>query len=90
MSNETFKNPTCRKAMKLTPRPNSDLSASAGSVPPIILPPLPKKETLQAPERREIRGYTAAQMMDYAAAAVSATWEQNRENSHREPSESVD
>ena len=44
---------------------------------PAALPPLPKKEILHAPERREIRGYTAAQMMDYANAAVSATWEQN-------------
>ena len=40
----------------------------------IALPPLPKKEILKAPERREILGYTAAQMMDYADAAVSATW----------------
>ena len=40
----------------------------------IALPPLPKKEILKAPERREILGYTAAQMMDYANAAVSATW----------------
>jgi hypothetical protein len=43
----------------------------------IALPPLPKKEILKAPERREIRGYTAAQMMDYADAAVAATREQN-------------
>jgi hypothetical protein len=43
----------------------------------IALPPLPKKEILKAPERREIRGYTAAQMMDYANAAVAATREQN-------------
>ena len=42
--------------------------------PLTILPPLPKKEILKAPERREIRGYTAAQMMDYADAAISATW----------------
>ena len=41
---------------------------------PAALPPLPKKEILHAPERREIRGYTAAQMMDYADAAVAATW----------------
>ena len=52
----------------------SDLSAASGSVPLTILPPLPEKEILKAPERREIRGYTAAQMMDYANAAVSATW----------------
>ena len=45
--------------------------------PLTILPPLPKKEILKAPERREILGYTAAQMMDYANAAVSAIWEQN-------------
>ena len=42
--------------------------------PLTMLPPLPKKEILKAPERREILGYTAAQMMDYANAAVSATW----------------
>ena len=56
---------------------NLNLSAASGSVPLTILPPLPKKEILKAPERREIRGYTAAQMMDYANAAVAATREQN-------------
>ena len=53
---------------------NLNLSAASGSVPLTMLPPLPKKEILKAPERREILGYTAAQMMDYANAAVSATW----------------
>lgn len=59
------------------------LSTVTGSVPTTMLPPLPKKEVLHAPERREIRGYTAAQMMDYAEAAVAATWKaQNVEVEH--------
>ena len=53
------------------------LNQVTGSVPITMMPPLPKKEILRAPERREIRGYTATQMMDYADAAVAATWEQN-------------
>ena len=57
--------------------------AATGSVPTTMLPPLPPKEVLRAPERREIRGYTAAQMMDYADAAVAATWKaQNGERRH--------
>ena len=59
---------------------DSDLSMSVGSVPTTMLPPLPSKEVLRAPERREIRGYTATQMMDYAYAAVAATWKAGARN----------
>ena len=59
------------------------LAGASGSVPTTMLPPLPKKEVLHAPERREIRGYTAAQMMDYAEAAVAATWKAQKTETRR-------